>query len=59
MSETNAAIDIAAVRARHEALFAPNWGKRALVVSVIAAMTALYIGASFFSTRRGRASFRA
>jgi phosphonate transport system permease protein len=45
VSETNAAIDIAAVRARHEALFAPNWGKRALVVSVIAAMTALYIGA--------------
>ena len=36
MSETNAAIDIAAVRARHEALFAPNWGKRALVVMHVA-----------------------
>ena len=45
MSETNAAIDIAAIRARDEALFAPNRRKRALVVSVIAAMTALYIGA--------------
>ena len=45
MSETSAAIDIASVRARHEALFAPNWRRRALVVGVIAAMTALYVGA--------------
>ncbi len=45
MGETRAAIDVAAVRARHEALFAPNWRRRALVVGVIAAMTALYAGA--------------
>ena len=45
MSETSAANDVATVRARHEALFAPNWRRRVLVVGVIAAMTALYVGA--------------
>jgi phosphonate transport system permease protein len=46
MNETSAAaFDLASVRARHEALFAPNWRKRTLVVGVIAAMTALYIAA--------------
>ena len=46
MNETGAAtIDIASVKARHEALFAPNWRVRATVVGVIAAMTALYVAA--------------
>jgi phosphonate transport system permease protein len=45
MSATGAPIDIASVRARHEALFAPNRRRRARVVGVIAAMTALYVGA--------------
>ena len=44
MNETGAAaIDIASVKARHEALFAPNWRARTAVVGVIAAMTALYV----------------
>ncbi len=46
MNETGAAaIDIASVKARHEALFAPNWRVRTTVVGVIAAMTALYVAA--------------
>jgi phosphonate transport system permease protein len=46
VNETGAAaIDIASVKARHEALFAPNWRVRTTVVGVIAAMTALYVAA--------------
>ncbi len=46
MNETGAAaIDIASVKARHEALFAPNWRVRTTVVGVIAAMTAFYLAA--------------
>ncbi len=46
MNETGAAaIDIASVKARHEALFAPNWRARTAVVDVIAAMIALYVAA--------------
>jgi phosphonate transport system permease protein len=45
VNETGAAIDVASIRARHEALFALDWRKRALVVGVIASMAALYIGA--------------
>jgi phosphonate transport system permease protein len=44
MNET-AAIDIASIRARHEALFAPNWRARTAVVGVVAAMIALYVAA--------------
>jgi phosphonate transport system permease protein len=43
MSGMSAAIDVASLRARHEALFAPNWRRRA--IGVIAAMAAVYIGA--------------
>jgi len=46
MNETGvAAIDIASVKARHEALFAPNWRARTAVVGVVAAMIALYVAA--------------
>jgi phosphonate transport system permease protein len=45
MSQTSAAIDVASLRARHEALFAPNWRRRAAAVGVIAALAAIYIGA--------------
>jgi len=46
VNETGAAaIDIASVKARHEALFAPNWRARTAVVGVVAAMIALYVAA--------------
>ena len=45
MSQTSTAIDVASLRARHEALFAPNWRRRAAAVGVIAALAAIYIGA--------------
>jgi phosphonate transport system permease protein len=56
MSGTGAAaIDIASVKARYEAHFAPNWRARAVVVAVIAAMTALYFAAfAYFSVPWGR-----
>ena len=56
MSGTGAAaIDIASVRARHEALFAANWRVRTIVVGVITAMTALYFAAfAYFSVPWGR-----
>jgi phosphonate transport system permease protein len=51
MSGTGAAaIDIASIKARHEAHFVANWRVRAVVVGVIAAMTALYFAAfAYFS----------
>ena len=45
MNEMSAAIDIAALRARHAAFFKPDWRRRAIVVGVIVAMTAIYVGA--------------
>jgi phosphonate transport system permease protein len=55
LNETGAAIDVASIRARHEALFAPDWRKRALVVGVVASMAALYIGAFVhFDVKWGR-----
>jgi phosphonate transport system permease protein len=56
MNETGAAaIDIASVKARHEALFAPNWRARTAVVGVVAAMIALYVAAFvFFDVPWGR-----
>jgi phosphonate transport system permease protein len=56
MSGTGAAaIDIASVRARHEAHFAANWRVRTVVVGVITAMTVLYFAAfAYFSVPWGR-----
>ncbi len=56
MNETGAAaIDIASVKARHEALFAPNWRVRTAVVGVVAAMIALYVAAFvYFDVPWGR-----
>jgi phosphonate transport system permease protein len=56
MNEMGAAlIDIASIRARHEALFEPNWRVRTVVVGVIAVMTALYVGAFvYFDVPWGR-----
>jgi phosphonate transport system permease protein len=45
---STAVIDIAAIKARHGAHFAPNWRLRMTVVGVITAMTALYFGAFFY-----------
>jgi len=45
MSGTSVDVDIAALRARHPALFAPNWRRRGLIAGVIAVMTAVYVGA--------------
>jgi phosphonate transport system permease protein len=42
---TSGAVDIASIKARHEAFFAPNWRVRAGVIGAIALMTALYVGA--------------
>jgi phosphonate transport system permease protein len=39
------ATDIASIRARYEAMFAPNWLRRTVVCGVIVAMIALYVGA--------------
>lgn len=48
MNETSAAADIASIRTRHEAIFAPNWRLRTVAGGVIAAMTAIYVGAFYY-----------
>jgi phosphonate transport system permease protein len=55
VNETSAATDIAAIRARHGAVFAPNWRRRTVACGVIAAMIALYVGAfTYFDVPWGR-----
>jgi phosphonate transport system permease protein len=45
VSEISPATDIVSIRARYQAVFAPDWRRRTVVCTLIAAMIALYVGA--------------